>query len=51
MLIGIEGSGKTTSAAKLARFYIKRNLRVGLIETDTYRPGAYHQLKQLAEKN
>ncbi|WP_054853292.1 signal recognition particle protein Srp54 [Vulcanisaeta distributa] len=50
MLIGIEGSGKTTSAAKLARFYIKRNLRVGLIETDTYRPGAYHQLKQLAEK-
>ena len=50
MLIGVEGSGKTTSAAKLARFYIKRNLRVGLIETDTYRPGAYHQLKQLAEK-
>lgn len=50
MLIGVEGSGKTTSAAKLARFYIKRNLRVGLIETDTYRPGAYHQLKQLAER-
>ncbi|GAB6948340.1 signal recognition particle protein Srp54 [Vulcanisaeta sp. JCM 16161] len=50
MLIGVEGSGKTTSAAKLARFYIKRNLRVGLIETDTYRPGAYHQLRQLAER-
>lgn len=50
MLIGVEGSGKTTTAAKLARFYIKRNLRVGLIETDTYRPGAYYQLKQLAEK-
>jgi signal recognition particle subunit SRP54 len=50
MLIGIEGSGKTTTAAKLARFYIKRNLKVGLIETDTYRPGAYYQLKQLAEK-
>jgi signal recognition particle subunit SRP54 len=50
MLIGVEGSGKTTTAAKLARFYIKRNLRVGLIETDVYRPGAYHQLKQLAEK-
>ncbi|MGC9152253.1 MAG: signal recognition particle protein Srp54 [Vulcanisaeta sp.] len=50
MLIGVEGSGKTTTAAKLARFYMKRNLKVGLIETDTYRPGAYHQLKQLAEK-
>ena len=50
MLIGVEGSGKTTTAAKLARFYIKRNLKVGLIETDTYRPGAYYQLKQLAEK-
>ncbi|MFP3491470.1 MAG: signal recognition particle protein Srp19, partial [Vulcanisaeta sp.] len=32
------------------RFYIRRNLRVGLIETDVYRPGAYYQLKQLAEK-
>jgi signal recognition particle subunit FFH/SRP54 (srp54) len=50
MLIGVEGSGKTTTAAKLARFYIKRNLRVGLIETDVYRPGAYYQLKQLAGK-
>ena len=50
MLIGVEGSGKTTTAAKLARFYIRRNLRVGLIETDVYRPGAYYQLKQLAEK-
>ena len=29
---------------------MKRNLKVGLIETDTYRPGAYYQLKQLAEK-
>lgn len=50
MLIGVEGSGKTTTAAKLARFYIRRNMRVGLIETDVYRPGAYYQLKQLAEK-
>ena len=50
MLIGVEGSGKTTTAAKLARFYIRRNLKVGLIETDVYRPGAYYQLKQLAEK-
>ncbi|WP_069807028.1 signal recognition particle protein Srp54 [Vulcanisaeta thermophila] len=48
MLIGVEGSGKTTSAAKLARFYMRRGFRVGLIETDVYRPGAYHQLRQLA---
>ncbi len=50
LLIGVEGSGKTTSAAKLAYFYKRKGLRVGLIQTDTYRPGAYHQLKQLAEK-
>lgn len=50
MLVGIQGSGKTTTAAKLARFYGRRGFRVGLICADTYRPGAYHQLKQLAEE-
>jgi len=50
MLVGVEGSGKTTTAAKLAAFYMRRGLKVGLIETDTQRPGAYHQLKQLSEK-
>jgi signal recognition particle subunit SRP54 len=48
MLVGIQGSGKTTTAAKLARFYMQRGFRVGLICADTYRPGAYHQLMQLA---
>lgn len=50
MLLGVEGSGKTTTAAKIALFYMKRGLKVGLVETDTIRPAAYDQLKQLAEK-
>lgn len=50
MLLGVEGSGKTTTAAKIALFYMKRGARVGLAETDTVRPAAYDQLKQLAEK-
>ncbi len=50
MLLGVEGSGKTTTAAKIALFYMKRGTRVGLIETDTIRPAAYDQLKQLSEK-
>ena len=50
MLVGTEGSGKTTTAGKLANFYIRRGLRVGLIETDTIRPGAFDQLRQLAER-
>jgi len=49
MLVGVQGSGKTTSAGKLAWYYKSRRFRVGLIQTDTYRPGAYDQLKQIAE--
>ena len=49
MLVGIQGSGKTTTAGKLAYFYKKRGYRPGLITTDTYRPAAYDQLKQIAE--
>ncbi len=50
MLVGVQGSGKTTTAGKLAYFYKKRGYKVALIAADTYRPGAYDQLKQLAEK-
>ena len=49
MLIGIQGSGKTTHGSKLARYFQKRGLKVALICADTFRPGAYSQLKQLAE--
>ncbi|MBW9222270.1 signal recognition particle protein Srp54 [Methanothermococcus sp. SCGC AD-155-C09] len=50
LLVGIQGSGKTTSAAKLARYVQKKGLKPGLIAADVYRPAAYKQLKQLAEK-
>jgi signal recognition particle subunit SRP54 len=50
MLVGIQGSGKTTTAAKLARFYQKRGLKPALICADTYRPGAFAQLQQLANR-
>jgi signal recognition particle subunit SRP54 len=48
MLVGIQGSGKTTNAAKLARYFLKKGLKPALICADTYRPGAYAQLQQLA---
>jgi signal recognition particle subunit SRP54 len=50
MLVGIQGSGKTTNAAKLARYFQKRGLKTALICADTYRPGAYAQLQQLANR-
>ena len=49
LTVGIQGSGKTTSVAKLARHLQKRGYRVGLVCADTWRPGAYYQLKQLVE--
>ena len=49
MLVGIQGSGKTTQAAKLARYFQKRGLRPAVVCADTFRPGAYDQLRQLAE--
>ncbi len=50
MLVGIQGTGKTTSSVKLGRFFQKRGLRVGLVCADTYRPGAFEQISQLASK-
>jgi len=50
MLVGIQGSGKTTAAAKLARHFQKRGVKTALICADTYRPGAYAQLQQLANR-
>jgi signal recognition particle subunit SRP54 len=50
MLVGIQGSGKTTASAKLGRYFQKRGLKTALICADTYRPGAYAQLQQLAKR-
>lgn len=51
MLVGIQGSGKTTTIGKLARYYQKRGIKTGVICADNFRPGAYSQLKQLAERS
>jgi signal recognition particle subunit SRP54 len=50
MLVGIQGSGKTTNGAKLARYFQKRGMKPALICADTFRPGAYAQLQQLANR-
>ena len=48
MLVGIQRSGKTTTAAKLARYFQKRGYKTALICADTFRAGALAQLSQLA---
>jgi signal recognition particle subunit SRP54 len=48
VMLGVQGSGKTTTTGKLARFYAKRGYRVGLVAADTFRPGAVAQLKTLS---
>jgi signal recognition particle subunit SRP54 len=50
MLVGIQGSGKTTAAVKLSRYFQKRGLKPALVCGDTFRPGAYAQLQQLASR-
>ncbi|MDQ1281076.1 MAG: signal recognition particle subunit, partial [Thermoproteota archaeon] len=50
MLVGIQGSGKTTTSAKLARYFQKRGYKTALVCSDTFRLGAYNQLQQLAER-
>jgi signal recognition particle subunit SRP54 len=47
VMLGVQGSGKTTTAAKMARFYSKRGYRVGVVAADTFRPGAVAQLRTL----
>ena len=50
LLCGLYGAGKTTTAGKLADYYRKRGLKIGLIAADTDRPAAYEQLEQLADQ-
>ena len=50
LLVGPFGSGKTTTTSKLAHYYQKRGLRVGIIGADTFRPAAIDQLEQLVQK-
>ncbi len=50
LLLGIYGSGKTTTAAKIAKYYQDRGLSSALICCDTARPAAYEQLETLAKQ-
>ncbi|HDZ89533.1 MAG TPA: signal recognition particle protein, partial [Deltaproteobacteria bacterium] len=47
MLVGLQGSGKTTTAAKLARYLRKQGRNPFLVPADVYRPAAVEQLKKL----
>jgi signal recognition particle subunit SRP54 len=48
LMAGLQGSGKTTTSAKLARLLIADKKKVGLVSTDVYRPAAIEQLKTVA---
>ncbi len=50
VLAGLQGSGKTTTAAKMAWWFSKKGLRPAVIQTDTFRPGAYEQAKEMCER-
>ncbi|UCH89410.1 MAG: signal recognition particle receptor subunit alpha, partial [Thermoplasmata archaeon] len=49
MMVGLYGQGKTTTAGKLARYFVKRGMKTGLVAGDVHRPAAYDQLKQISE--
>jgi len=50
MFVGLQGSGKTTTCTKLAYYYKKRGWRVALVCADTFRAGAFEQLRMNAAK-
>lgn len=49
MMIGLQGSGKTTTTAKLSRYFQKKGLKPAVVCADTFRPGAYQQLQTLCD--
>ncbi len=51
MLVGLQGTGKTTTAVKLANYFKKKGHLPLLIATDVYRPAAIEQLQILGEKS
>src|SRR5512136_108828 len=50
LMAGLQGSGKTTTTAKLARYFQKKGMKTGVICADTFRPGAYDQISTLCAK-
>jgi signal recognition particle subunit SRP54 len=52
MLVGLQGSGKTTTTAKLAKYLeINKKKKIMMVSLDVYRPAAQEQLKSLGEQN
>jgi len=51
MIVGVNGSGKTTSAAKLAHYYASQNKKVVLAAADTFRAAAIEQLEIWGERS
>lgn len=51
ILLGLQGTGKTTTCAKLAYHYKEKGKNPLLISTDSQRPAAQEQLKQMAQEN
>lgn len=49
LLAGLQGAGKTTTSAKIGWWFEKKGMRSGIVQTDTQRPGAHKQTKQLCE--
>lgn len=50
MFVGLQGSGKTTTCTKYASYYKKKGFKPGLVCADTFRAGAFDQLKQNSTK-
>ena len=50
MMVGLFGAGKTTTIAKLAKYYSKRNYKVATVGLDVHRPAAPEQLQQLSKQ-
>jgi len=50
MVLGLQGSGKTTTCAKIAKYYVSQGRRPFLVAADVYRPAAIKQLQVLGEQ-
>lgn len=50
MFVGLQGSGKTTTCTKLAYYYQRKGWKIALVCADTFRAGAFDQLRQNAAK-
>lgn len=50
MLVGLFGSGKTTTSGKLAKYFMKRGKKVALVGLDVHRPAAMDQLEQVGKQ-